>query len=107
MKGMERENLCGRSYRNEVRNHFVGLAKMVERPFQLSGYFFMRSPSIAQSYCFSTSFTIDLWQRCGYILSHIRPLAVRPLNYPESVPNPWGFSFSTRRCRAARGETKQ
>jgi hypothetical protein len=29
-----------------------------------------------------------------YNLSHIRPLAVRPLTHPERVPNPWGFSIS-------------
>ena len=29
-----------------------------------------------------------------YIAQHIRPLAVRPLTYPECVPTPWGFSFS-------------
>jgi len=26
-----------------------------------------------------------------YNLRHIRPLAVRPLTDPESVPNPWGI----------------
>ncbi len=25
---------------------------------------------------------------------HIRPLAVRPLNYPEGEPTPWGFLVS-------------
>ena len=29
-----------------------------------------------------------------YNLEHIRPLAVRPLTYPESVPNPWGIFIS-------------
>jgi hypothetical protein len=29
-----------------------------------------------------------------YNSQHIRPLAVRPLTYPESVPNPWGFLIS-------------
>jgi hypothetical protein len=29
-----------------------------------------------------------------YNLLHIRPLAVRPLTYPESVPNPWGIFIS-------------
>lgn len=29
-----------------------------------------------------------------YIGQHIRPLAVRPLDHPERVPNPWGFLFS-------------
>jgi hypothetical protein len=32
-----------------------------------------------------------------YNARHIRPLAVSPLNHPESVPNPWGFCFSGRR----------
>lgn len=30
----------------------------------------------------------------AYTASHIRPLAVSPLNHPESVPIPWGFSIS-------------
>jgi len=25
---------------------------------------------------------------------YIRPMAVRPLTYPERVPNPWGFFMS-------------
>jgi hypothetical protein len=29
-----------------------------------------------------------------YNLQHIRPLAVRPLTDPESVPNPWGIFIS-------------
>jgi hypothetical protein len=29
-----------------------------------------------------------------YTSVHIRPMAVSPLNHPEGVPNPWGFSFS-------------
>lgn len=29
-----------------------------------------------------------------YNSEHIRPLAVRPLTYPESVPNPWGIFIS-------------
>lgn len=28
-----------------------------------------------------------------YRHQHIRPLAVRPLNYPEREPTPWGFLF--------------
>jgi uncharacterized LabA/DUF88 family protein len=35
----------------------------------------------------------------GYNSKHIRPLAVRPLNYPESVPNPWGIFISAARTR--------
>jgi hypothetical protein len=38
---------------------------------------------------FLPSFTFD-----HYTAKHIRPLAVSPLNYPESVPNPWGFFVS-------------
>jgi hypothetical protein len=30
----------------------------------------------------------------AYNATHIRPLAVSPLTHPESVPIPWGFSFS-------------
>ncbi len=29
-----------------------------------------------------------------YNLQYIRPLAVRPLTDPESVPNPWGIFIS-------------
>jgi hypothetical protein len=29
-----------------------------------------------------------------YNSKNIRPLAVRPLTYPESVPNPWGIFIS-------------
>lgn len=29
-----------------------------------------------------------------YTLSHIRPMAVRPLDHPERWPTPWGFLFS-------------
>jgi|GEM_PF-2614550 len=37
-----------------------------------------------------------------YRKPHIRPLAVRPLNYPEREPTPWGFLFSdTGKTRAA------
>lgn len=32
----------------------------------------------------------------SYNRVHIRPLAVSPLNHPESVPIPWGFSISER-----------
>ena len=32
--------------------------------------------------------------KLNYSSRHIRPLAVRPLTYPECVPTPWGFSFS-------------
>lgn len=37
----------------------------------------------------------------AYNSGHIRPLAVRPLTYPESVPNPWGFFMSDTRSRVA------
>ena len=30
----------------------------------------------------------------AYNMQHIRPLAVRPLTYPESVQNPWGIFIS-------------
>jgi hypothetical protein len=33
--------------------------------------------------------------------SIIRPLAVRPLLHPESVPNPWGFFISGCPCSVA------
>lgn len=32
-----------------------------------------------------------MFKRRVYNLKNIRPLAVRPLTYPESVPNPWGI----------------
>lgn len=32
--------------------------------------------------------------QCLYYSRHIRPLAVSPLAYPESVLNPWGFLIS-------------
>ncbi len=34
---------------------------------------------------------------------YIRPLAVRPLNYPEGVPNPWGFLVSGPSTRTVGG----
>lgn len=34
-----------------------------------------------------------------YNSKHIRPLAVRPLIYPESVQNPWGFFISGFQCK--------
>ena len=36
-------------------------------------------------------------QNLPYNCGHIRPLAVSPLNHPESEPTPWGFSFSAPR----------
>ena len=30
-----------------------------------------------------------------YNSKHIRPLEVRPLNYPESVQKPWGMFISS------------
>jgi hypothetical protein len=36
-----------------------------------------------------------------YNSQHIRPLAVRPLTYPESVPNPWGFFMSDTQTKVA------
>lgn len=42
----------------------------------------------------SIHFVIDRVQFGAYASVHIRPLAVSPLTHPESVPNPWGFSFS-------------
>lgn len=41
-----------------------------------------------------------------YSSQHIRPLAVRPLNHPERVPNPWGFSISGP-CKIAIPQRRQ
>lgn len=60
---------------------------------------------IDRDYYSCLDFMIDLVVVRRYGPPHIRPLAVRPLNYPESVPNPWGFSFSGLQYRSARGET--
>lgn len=35
-----------------------------------------------------------VWGWICYTAQHIRPLAVSPLTYPESVPNPWGCFIS-------------
>lgn len=37
---------------------------------------------------------IDTYKSKTYTSKHIRPLAVSPLNHPESVPTPWGFLIS-------------
>lgn len=37
---------------------------------------------------------IDTHKSKMYNPQHIRPLAVSPLNHPESVPTPWGFLIS-------------
>lgn len=44
------------------------------------------SPALVDNYC------------------HIRPLAVRPLNDSERVPNPWGLLFSVPGSLSARGQ---
>lgn len=36
-----------------------------------------------------------------YNLGHIRPLAVRPLTDPESVPNPWGIFIFGAQSKAS------
>ncbi len=50
----------------------------------------------------SNSVAIDHGVGRRYLKQHIRPLAVRPLNYPEREPTPWGFLFSALKKRAAR-----
>ena len=62
---------------------------------------------IDRDYCSCMDFVIDLAALRRYGSPHIRPLAVRPLNHPESVPNPWGFSFSGVQCRSVCGEARQ
>jgi hypothetical protein len=47
------------------------------------------------------SVAIDHGVSHRYRKQHIRPLAVRPLNYPEREPTPWGFLFLVVRKRAA------
>ena len=37
---------------------------------------------------------VDTGPSATHTSPHIRPLAVRPLTYPEGVPNPWGFFIS-------------
>lgn len=34
---------------------------------------------------------VDLRKSVNHTRLHIRPLAVRPLDYSEGVPTPWGF----------------
>lgn len=46
--------------------------------------------------------SIASFQGVPYNSVHIRPLAVSPLNHPESVPTPWGFSISMGRNCASR-----
>lgn len=43
---------------------------------------------------FKKSLTASMKKSICYTAQHIRPLAVSPLNYQESVPNPRGFLFS-------------
>ncbi len=57
--------------------------------------------------CRFMNFHIDRVQFGAYASLHIRPLAVSPLTHPESVPNPWGFSFSGLPCRGLRREGLQ
>lgn len=51
--------------------------------------------------------SLDLPGIIYHTSAHIRPLAVRPLNYPEGVPNPWGFSFSGPRYFATQAHQPQ
>ncbi len=57
--------------------------------------------------CRFMNFHIDRVQFGAYASLHIRPLAVSPLTHPESVPNPWGFSFSGSPCRVSPQEGRQ
>ncbi|MHB1274085.1 MAG: hypothetical protein ACYCZD_15220 [Rhodanobacter sp.] len=84
-------------------NHFVDVNKMVKRAARLANITIFRTLGrlqIGPGQCcltrrqpFNRS-AIDPSTPAGYRNSHIRPMAVRPLDHPEREPTPWGFLFS-------------
>ncbi len=63
-------------------DHFVAVNKMVDHC--------IKNP-IFQNY---SMLGLDFRSVAADNSKYIRPLAVRPLNNPEGVPTPWGFSVS-------------
>jgi hypothetical protein len=72
----------------DTDNDFPGIKKMV------SGVLALR-----KSICVRVNRETTMLKPRVYNSKHIRPLAVRPLIYPESVPNPWGFFISGFQCK--------
>jgi hypothetical protein len=91
------QHLLGHAYWRNFNNSAVFKAKTVcEQPGRAPGDHFvgvnkMVALSVAPHPQFAFPTFID------YSSQHIRPLAVRPLNHPERVPNPWGFFVSKPR----------
>lgn len=87
-------------------DHFPGVGNMVGLAAPRPKNVYSRREINHMQCCF-TNFLIDRVQLGAYAPVHIRPLAVSPLTHPESVPNPWGFSFSGLPCRGLRREGLQ
>ena len=88
---------------HEVSGHFVDLNKMVAA----HRYRRARKPRVVATLsCVAAPKMndegIDASVITKYRQRHIRPLAVRPLNYPEREPTPWGFLFCASRARVCR-----
>lgn len=84
-------------------DHIADVGKMVE----LAAVDGAARHFIGRNYCSCMHSVIDLAVFRSYGSPHIRPLAVRPLNHPESVPNPWGFSFFGVQYRPVCGEARR
>jgi hypothetical protein len=72
-------------------DHFADVGKMVD----------LGSRRVTEIACRNLNNAVEFAPSTPYTLSHIRPLAVRPLDHPERWPTPWGFLFSGADC--ARG----
>lgn len=71
-----------------VSDHFVDVNKTITA---CSGHL----PGTATRIAFSNmNRAVEFTPSTPYTLSHIRPMAVRPLDHPERWPTPWGFLFS-------------
>lgn len=68
-------------------DHFADVGKMV-------GLASCCPPQGTKIAFFSLNSAVEFAPSTPYTLSHIRPMAVRPLDHPERWPNPWGFLFS-------------
>lgn len=70
-----------------ISDHFVDVNKMIDLG---SG---SRGSSLSMTCC-DMNRPVESGPQTPYTLSHIRPMAVRPLDHPERWPTPWGFLFS-------------
>lgn len=84
-----------------ISHHFVDVNKTISMPKgaerEIPDLILIRHAGITYmtiSLLEMASRVLDLLKAVNHTRSHIRPLAVRPLDYPEGVPNPWGFLLS-------------